>query len=92
MMTAARTRPVASTASGAIAGGSVTTRNMSEVRKASAYWRDSGVWSRSWMTIGMSVTVRETVSPIRATSASGSTSVSASASRSRRICVSSLRA
>src|SRR5919204_5897035 len=44
------------------------------------------------MTIGMSVTVSDTVVPIIAVSATGSSSASASARRSRSSCVSSLRA
>src|ERR671937_2671856 len=44
------------------------------------------------MTIGMSVTVSETVVPMSAVSATGSTSARPSARRSRSSCVSSLRA
>ena len=64
MITAARdatAAPASPPATSPAAG--VTTRNVSEVRNASAYWRDSGVWSRSWMTIGMSVTVSEIAVP-----------------------------
>src|SRR5262245_1336455 len=91
MMIAARACPRSSIVAGEVAGGSRTTRNVSELRNASAYWRDRGVWSRSWMTMGMSVTVSEIDVPRSAVRHTGNTSASPKARGSRTSWVSSLR-
>ena len=59
MISAPRACPPPARSPATSATGSATIRNVSELRKASTYWRESGVWSRSWITSGMSVTVSE---------------------------------
>jgi len=90
MIRAPRARPDVSALSGDSPTGQLITLNVIDDRNASAYWRESGVWSRSWMMMGISLTLSEIVVPSSATMPTGSASASTSASRSRRICVSSL--
>src|SRR5262249_4756333 len=63
MIRTARARSETSIVSGGVAGGRLTSRKVRELRKASTYWRESGVWSRSWTAIGRSVTVSEMAVP-----------------------------
>jgi len=91
MIRAPRARPDVNALSGVASIGKPITLNVIDDRNASAYWRESGVWSRSWMTIGISLTVSEIVVPSSATMPTGRASARTSARRSRRICVSSLR-
>src|SRR6266511_5979925 len=91
MIRAARAVFVVSASLGCLSVGQETTRRVKEARNASINSREAGELSRSWTTIGRSLTEREIAFPSSTSRTRGSASARSSVRQSRTIWVNSLR-